>query len=109
MDKKSTVKLIMFGVCPKCGQEFTRQSPANLAVCLCGNPEPEPTEVPLYPVLVLSKREHAKFSRLAELAGVPLEDLVSSLLTTAAKEYVQKLEALKSLPSMIVTMKGSKP
>ncbi len=98
------VKIIMFGRCPRCGKEYQRKPPADAAACVCSNPDA--ILVPLVPVLDLPSSLYKPYARLAELAGVSVEQLVNALLTTAAKEYVQKLEALKTLPSMIVTVKG---
>ena len=97
--KRYKAKLVMAGQCPHCGKEYARKPPVDAAAC--GNPDS--ILVPLKPTLVLSKREYAKFSAIAELAAMPLEDLVSELMEEAAK---QKLEELKAFPSVVVTVKG---
>jgi hypothetical protein len=107
------VRFVMIGTCPNCGEEFIRKPPVDAAVCLCTvkaaekqglNPLPEPIVIPLKPAIALSNREYAKFSRIAELASVSIEQLINGLLTEGAKE---KLKELKPLPSIVVTVKGS--
>jgi hypothetical protein len=102
-DENMKPKIVMFGTCPNCGKEYQRKLPADAAACTCGNPDA--VLVPLVPVLDLPSTLYKSYSKIAELAGVSVEQLVNELLTEAAREYVQKLEALKALPSLTVTVK----
>ena len=101
MNKKLEAKLLMVGRCPSCGAEVTRKYPIDITVCTCKNPDV--VLVPLKPVINLSNREYAKFSKIAELAGVSVEALVNRLLKESAK---QKLRELKPLPDLVVTVNG---
>lgn len=106
------IRIRMVGTCPSCGREFKRAPPVDCAVCLCEtlegerkglNPLPEPISIPLKPVLFLSNREYAFFSRAAAFAGVTTEELLNCYLIEAIKE---KLATLQSFPTIVVSIKG---
>jgi hypothetical protein len=98
MGKK--VRLVMFGQCPNCGAEFVRKSPCDTAVCDCQNPNP--TVIPLSPVLLLPAFIYKHYAKIAELAEVSVERLVNAVLEEGAKK---KLRKLQSHPEIMVTTK----
>jgi hypothetical protein len=103
MNKKIKAKIVMVGNCPKCGKKYVRKLPIDAVACTCQNPDA--VLVPLSPALLLSKREHAKFSKAAELAGVSVERLVNEFLAEGARQKLASLrsEGMKTLPQIVVT------
>ena len=100
------VRLVMFGLCKRCGREHVRKPPIDLTVCMCENPNYMP--VPLTLAVSLSNGEHAKFSKIAQLAGVTTEQLVNKLLTEGAKQKLRQMKRQKrrqgdSIPVITVT------
>lgn len=94
-------KLIMVGACPYCGKEYERSPPVDAAACLCKSPDA--VLVPLVPAFVLPSSLYKRYARIAELAGVSVERLVSEMLKEAAR---QKLKEMKSLPQITVTTRS---
>ena len=86
------MKVKMVGCCARCGKEHVQNPPVDAVVCTCGNPD-FPL-VTLYPTLLLSKSEYAKFWKISQVSGIPIEQLVNALLFEAAQKR------LESLPGM---------
>lgn len=89
---KGKVRLLMVGSCPKCGKRFRRTSPQDAACCLHN---PDAVLVPLHPVLILPNQLYHKLEKIAGLANIRLEDLVSQLIMEAANERLRQMETSK--------------
>jgi hypothetical protein len=99
---KAKIRYVAVGECPRCHQQFIRPPECTAAVCDCLNPNP--TVIPLSPALLLPASIYKRYAEIAELAEVSVEVLVNAVLEEAAKK---KLKELKSLPNLVVTVKGS--
>jgi len=103
MNKKMKPKIVMVGRCPRCGAEVTRKYPIDLGVCTCKNPDV--VEVPLKPVVELSNRQYRFFERVANFAGLTVEELVNCYLIEAASEKLRILQQVpQSLPELVLTV-----
>ncbi|MCW4055095.1 MAG: hypothetical protein NWE84_09320 [Candidatus Bathyarchaeota archaeon] len=92
------LKLVMYGVCSRCGREFKRKPPVDLAVCDCSNPHY--TDVPLNLTIEMSNRQHAKFEKIAEFTGITVEEFVNALLIETVKEKLRMLRP--NFPQLVV-------
>ena len=79
-------KIISVGVCPKCGKEFVRPYPCDIAICRCESV----IEVPLEPAMVVDGKSYARLDRIAKSANVSTEKVVKVLLDTAIEELEEK-------------------
>ena len=77
-------KIISVGVCPKCGKEFVRPYPCDIAICRCESV----IEVPLEPAMVVDSKSYALLDTIAKTANVSVERVLEVLLET----YIEKLE-----------------
>jgi hypothetical protein len=81
-------KIVAIGVCPNCGTVFTRSAICTHAICDCSSV----VEVPLHPALIMPNKLHAKIKKVADLAGIPLEDFVNALLLEAARKKLKEMK-----------------
>jgi hypothetical protein len=86
--KMNKVKLKNIAKCPKCGREHVRQFPIDLMVCKCGNPTL--TVLPMHLEMVLPEQLYVRFTRLSNLSGIPIRQLVNTMLAEALKARREK-------------------
>ena len=76
MNNMAKIRYLMVGECERCGREFVRPAPCDIAVCDCESAR----EIPLQPVLILPTRMYNKFRKVADRAGVSIDLLVNKVL-----------------------------
>lgn len=81
------MKYVAVGKCSVCGKEFVRPAVCTDATCDCESAR----VVPLHPALVLPARLHKRLQKIADLAGIPLEEFVNALLLEAAKQKLRRM------------------
>jgi len=81
------VRLIAIGTCPKCQAEIIRPSECTDGFCTCSNPY---TLVPLKPTLIVPEKLLELYEKIAELAGVSVEELVNKVLEAGIEEWMKK-------------------
>jgi len=82
------VKYVAVGKCPNCETEIIRSALCTHAACDCSSV----VEVPLHPALILPCRLHKKLKRIADMAGIGVEDFVNALLLEASKRKLKELK-----------------
>ena len=82
MNNMAKIRYLMVGECERCGREFVRPAPCDIAVCDCESAR----EIPLQPVLILPTRMYNKFRKVADRAGVSIDLLVNKVLELGVKK-----------------------
>ena len=82
------IKYVAVGVCPNCGKEFVRPPICTAAACDCQSV----TEVPLHPALILPSRLHAKLKKVADTAGISMEDFVNAIIGEASERKLKEMK-----------------
>jgi len=82
VNNMAKIRYLMVGECERCGREFVRPAPCDIAVCDCESAR----EVPLEPVLILPTRMYNKFRKVADRAGVSIDLLVNKVLELGVKK-----------------------